>query len=404
MDFNDTPEQAAYRTEVRHWLAANAPPFESPRGVRVTEAQMLPLAKGWQARKAAAGYVGIAWNTLVGGRGGTVFQALIFQQEELAFRVHTLLYAVGMGMCIPTLTAFLPATQAAAYVNPAVRGDHVWCQLFSEPNAGSDLAGIRTHAAFSEDRWTINGQKVWTSYAHLSDYGLLLARTDSSAPKHKGLTMFLVDMRSSGVDTRPIRTLAGDSEFNEVFLTDVRIPDAQRIGGIGEGWRVALSTLMHERLAIIAPAEAPDVKALMDLARGMAADTAGSQLDNPVVRKAIARFYINEAGLHLLRMRQMTALSHSRTPGPESSIAKLVMAKSLQDMGAFALDLLEMGGIADAETSAARPFIEYYLLSAGFRLAGGTDEILRSVIAERVLGLPADIRVDKDAPFNIVHA
>jgi alkylation response protein AidB-like acyl-CoA dehydrogenase len=245
---------------------------------------------------------------------------------------------------------------------------------------------------------------VWTSGAHVSDFGIVVTRTDPSVPKHKGLTMFIVDMKAPGVDVRPIKQMTGGSEFNEVFFTDVRVKDSHRLGGVGEGWKVSLTTLMHERLAVGGkPASAPGVQEMIELAKAIDLEE-GNALEQRHVRERIAEAYINDRGIALTRMRTISALSSGRTPGPESSISKIVVANTMQDMGAFAADLAEGAGLLMGEDGADLPHLSRFQMSyigaAGLRIAGGTDEILRNIIAERVLGMPGDIRPDKDIPFS----
>lgn len=395
MDFNDTPEEAVYRTAVRDWLAANKDALGQPWSVAA--------AKAWQKRKYEAGYVGITWPKAVGGQARTAMEQIIFNQEEAKHDAPTGLYAIGLGMCIPTVfTHALSPDIVERYVPMAMRGDEVWCQLFSEPSAGSDLAGIRTRAEPDGDGWVINGQKVWTSGAQHSDFGIVVTRTDPTVPKHKGLTMFIIDMKAPGVEVRPIKQLSGTSEFNEVFFTDVRIADTHRLGGVGEGWKVSLTTLMHERLAVGGkPASAPGVKEMIALAKAIDLEE-GNALEQRHVRERIARTYIADQGISLTRMRTLSALSSGRTPGPESSISKIVVAQTMQEMGRFASDLAEGAGmiVGGADLPELARFQMTYLASAGLRIAGGTDEILKNIIAERVLGLPGDIRPDKDVPFN----
>ena len=401
MDFNDSPEEARYRTKVAAWLAAHAPRFEAGPDIKPNSAAWVRLSKAWQKVKAEAGYAGITWPREVGGQGGAMLDGVIFQQEEQRYRVPNVLFQVGMGMCLPTVIAYASSEQTQRFVGPALRGEEVWCQLFSEPAAGSDLAGIRTRAVSDGDEWIINGQKVWNSYAQYSDFAILLTRTDPSVPKHAGLTMFWLDMRTPGVEVRPIRTLAGDEDFNEVFLSDVRIPDAQRLGAVNSGWKVALTTLMHERLAIGKPPEHAGIEQIIALTKSIRTESGGTLLDAADVRDSIARYYVNDAGLDFLRMRAQTALSKGLPPGPEASIGKLVMAKTRQDLSAFALDLLESGAIIeDDDRSILSTLQQTYFWAPGLRIAGGTDEILRNIVAERVLGLPADYRPDKDVPFN----
>ena len=245
----------------------------------------------------------------------------------------------------------------------------------------------------------INGQKVWTSGAHYSDYGIVITRTDPNVPKHAGLTMFFLSMKTPGVEVRPIKQMSGGANFNEVFFTDVRIPDSQRLGKVGEGWKAALTTLMNERLAVGLPSGGLDVDELMELARDTDLED-GPAIKNQQVRGKIADWYVQQQGLKLTRYRTLTALSKGQTPGPESSIIKIVAAPKMQDMGAFAMELMGPAGIMKEEVPHAAGFQAQWIGGAGFRIAGGTDEILRNIVAERVLGMPADIRVDKDIPFN----
>jgi alkylation response protein AidB-like acyl-CoA dehydrogenase len=403
MDFNDTLEEAAYRAQVRSWMAENAKEYTQP--IQTGTEDFIRHAKAWQAKKAAAGYVGIVWPKAVGGQGGNPMQHIIFHQEEGRYFTPNAPIEIGLGMCIPTLFTHGGAEAVARYVAPAMRGDEIWCQLFSEPGAGSDLAGIRTRAEKEGDDWIINGQKVWTSYAHRSDFGIIVTRTDPTVPKHKGLTMFYIDMKTPGVEVRPIKQMSGTSEFNEVFFTDVRVKDTQRLGAVGDGWKVSLTTLMFERLAVGGkPKNAPGVQEMIELARFIDSDT-GNMLENASVRERIADIYIADEGIELTRMRSVSALSRGQVPGPEQSISKVVVAKMMQDMGAFATDMAESAGLLTGED--ALPHLGKlqggYLWSAGLRIAGGTDEILRNIIAERVLGLPSDFRPDKDIPFNEIH-
>ena len=402
MDFNDTPEEAAFRAKARSWLEANATRKSSEiagASIRHDDAQILPKAKAWQAKKAAAGYARITWPKEFGGLGGTAIQHVIYTQEESAFHVPQGIFDIGLGMCIPTLMSFCGADILNRFVRPALLGEEIWCQLFSEPAAGSDVAGIRTRAERDGDDWVINGQKVWTSGAHYSDYGLLLVRTDPNVPKHKGLTMFHLSMKAPGVEVRPIKQISGGANFNEVFFTNVRIPDSQRVGKAGDGWKVALTTLMNERLAVGRPRAEADAEELLDLARHTELED-GPAIRNADVRGKIADWYVQTQGLKYTQYRMLTALSKGETPGPESSIVKVVSASKMQDMGAFAMELMGQGGLMTKTVPADGNFQMQWVGGAGFRIAGGTDEILRNIIAERVLGLPQDVRVDKDISFS----
>jgi alkylation response protein AidB-like acyl-CoA dehydrogenase len=400
MDFEDTTEEASYRATVRSWIAANIEGIQ-PEDFS-SRVESIAAAKAWQKKKFEAGYVGITWPKAVGGQGGTAMQQIIFNQEEAKFSAPTGPYAIGLGMCIPTVFTHGQTQDIfARYVPKAMQGVEIWCQLFSEPAAGSDLAGIRTRAERDGDDWVINGQKVWTSGAHYSDFGIVVTRTDPRVPKHKGLTMFIVDMKAPGVEVRPIKQMSGGSEFNEVFFTDVRVKDTHRLGEVGEGWKVSLTTLMHERVAVGGKAAGtPGVQEMIELAKAIDLEE-GNALEQSHVRQQIAAAYINDQGIALTRMRTISALSSGRTPGPESSISKVVVANTMQDMGAFAADLCEGAGLmGDTDLPNLARFQSSYIGAAGLRIAGGTDEILRNIIAERVLGLPSDIRPDKDIPFS----
>ena len=404
MDFDDTPEEAAFRREARAFLEANAvrrdPRNRAPVQRTVGGDAGLAAGKAWQRRKAEAGFAGITWPRQWGGRGGSVMQQVIYNQEEAGFDTARGVVEIGLGMCIPTMMAYAKPEQLERYVKPALFGDEVWCQLFSEPSAGSDLAGLRTRAVRDGDDWVINGQKIWTSGAHFSDFAIIVTRTDPSAPKHQGLTFFFLDMKANGIEVRPIRQISGGSNFNEVFFTDVRIADAQRLGRVGEGWKVSLTTLMNERLAV-GDAPGPDADDIIALARDL--DIGGEiAIRNPAVRERLADWYVKAQGLKLTKFRTMTALSRGETPGPEASITKLVSAGKAQEIASYGMDLMGMaGGVVEPEYAAMNAWFQQALLYApGMRIAGGTDEVLRNIIAERVLGLPADIRVDKEVAFD----
>ncbi len=407
MNFDDTPEEASFRREVRAWLDANAPKQLLPElkkssfgRVTLESADPQQASKDWQKKKFEAGWACIHWPKEYGGRGATPIERVIWTQEEGIYAILSGLFMIGHGICGPTLMAFAAEEQKQRFLPPLASGDEVWCQLFSEPAAGSDLAGIRTRAERDGGDWIVNGQKIWTSGAHYCDYGILLARTDPTVPKHKGLTMFFVDMKAPGVEIRPIKQASGQSHFNEVYFTNARIPDAQRLGAVGEGWTVALTTLMHERasLATRIPTGFPE---LLEFCREL--ETAdGRAIDNPAVRAKLASFAVRAKGLEYTAFRAMSALSKGERPGPENSICKLVAGTTMQEIAMYALDLQGQAGILvdPAIAASAGRFQAMLMRSPGTRIEGGTDEILRNVIAERVLGLPADIRVDKNVPFN----
>ena len=398
MDFNDSPEEAAFRAEVRTWLEANAPKKVDTKSM--SEPEILKLAKAWQATKAAARYTCMTWPEALGGRGASPIQNVIYNQEESKFDTPRGFFDIGLGMCVPTVMAFANDATKQRFVAPAVRGEEIWCQLFSEPSAGSDVAGLRTRAIKDGDDWVINGQKVWTSGAHYCDFGILLVRTDPDVPKHKGLTMFWIDMKAPGVEVRPIHQMSGGSNFNEVYFTDLRVNDSQRLGAVGDGWKVALVTLMNERLAV-GGSTGPNYPEILELARSTVTES-GSALSNDAFREKLADWYVQAEGLKLTRFRTMTSLSRGQTPGPESSIGKIISANQLQDLSNSAIELEDQYGIitdtALAPLEAA--FQQSLMWAPGLRIAGGTDEILKNIIAERVLGLPGDVRVDKDVAFK----
>ena len=405
MDFEDSPDEAEFRAAARDFLEANAPRRKpgAVEGYRRGQDKpgALEAAKDFQRRKAEAGFAGINWPLEWGGRGGTQIEQIIYDQEEAQFDVLTGIFGIGINLALPTICTWGTDSHRARFAPPALRGEEVWCQLFSEPAGGSDLAALRTRAQRDGDFWVVNGQKIWTSGAHYSDFGILLARTDPDVPKHAGLSYFILDMKAPGVEIRPIRQMSGSAHFNEVFFTDVRIPDTMRVGPVGAGWKVALTTLMRERYGMRA-SPGPDFEEAFALARGMDLEN-GPALADSAVRERLAEWYTRTQGLRFTKFRTMTALSRGQTPGPESSIIKLVAANKLQEIAAWGLDLLGMAGVeAGADMPLEGLFEEALLYAPALRVAGGTDEIMRNIIAERVLGLPGDVRVDKDVAFRDV--
>ncbi|MBL6951513.1 MAG: acyl-CoA dehydrogenase family protein [Alphaproteobacteria bacterium] len=403
MDFTDTPEEAAFRAKARGFLSANAETKSSGNRNLATgwnKDEALAAARAWQARKAAGGFACITMPKEYGGQGLSPIMQVIYNQEEANYVAPRGVYEIGLGMCIPTMLAYATEEQKQRYAPPAVRGEEIWCQLFSEPAGGSDLAGLRTKAELDGNDWVINGQKIWTSGAQFSDYAIMVARSDFDVPKHKGLTFFFLSMKSPGVEVRPIKQMSGAANFNEVYFTDVRIPDSQRLGAVGDGWKVSLTTLMNERFAVgVAPP--PDFDEIFDLVRNTELED-GPALDNAMVRDRLADWYVRQQGLKNAHFRSMTALSRGETPGPESSINKVVSASKYQDVSFFGMEMQEMVGIiTDPDIAALDGLFQTGALSSpGYRIAGGTDEILRNIIAERVLGLPQDVRVDKAVAFR----
>ncbi len=402
MDFNDSHEEAAYRAQVKTWLEANAP--KAHVGSDPEGSDSLADSRAWQAKKAAAGYACITWPKEWGGQGGTPLQSVIFGQEEANYPIPGNPFQIGLGMCVPTVMNFADEATKARFSGPAIRGEEIWCQLFSEPSGGSDVAAARTKAERASDGsgdWIINGQKVWTTGAQFSDFGIVIVRTDPTVPKHKGLTMFWIDMKDPAVEVKPIHQMSGGSGFNEVFFTDLRIKDSQRLGGIGDGWKVSLVTLMNERLAV-GGATGMGWSQFMEAARQTPGMDGGPALKDSSLREKLADWYVQAEGLKHTRNRTMTALSRGQTPGPESSIGKIVSAVQMQDLANEALEMLDQYGIINDVDLAPQHggFQSSVMFAPGLRIAGGTDEILKNIIAERVLGLPGDIRVDKDVAFK----
>ena len=398
MDFNDTPEEARFREEAAAWLAENAPTDDAFRALSPLE-----QAKVWQKRKYDAGWACIGWAPEFGGRDASAIEEVIWRQEEGQYDLPANFFLIGQGMIGPTLMAWANDEDKARFLPPLASGEEVWCQLFSEPAGGSDLAALRTRAERDGDDWVVNGQKIWTSGAHYSDYGVIVVRTDPTAPKHKGLSYFYIDMKAPGVQIKPIKQLTGDSDFNEVYFTDVRVSDSQRLGEVGQGWQVSLTTLMNERAAIGGSFGQMDVSLAMSVAAEVEIDGRPA-LEDAAVRARIADWYVQEAGLKYTGYRSLTALSRGALPGPENSIGKLVGAPKMQAMSSYLMDLLDASGaIADEALAAKAGIIQRaYMGAPGLRIAGGTDEIMANIIAERVLGLPQEPRLDKGIPFNEV--
>src|ERR1700738_2958252 len=367
MNFDDTPQEAAFRAEAKAWIAANAPKQyeEELRKASLGRSQLkganiFEVAKAWQKKKADAGWACLHWPREYGARGSSPIERVIWQQEEGPFGRLSSMFIIGHGMCGPTMMAFAGEDEKRKYLPPLASGEKIWCQLFSEPAGGSDVAGLRTRAEKRGDDWIVNGQKIWTSGAHYSDYGILLTRTDPNVPKHKGLTMFFLDMKSEGVEIK----------------------------------------LMNERMSIGAGV-ATGFSELFEFCSNLMLED-GPAIDDRGVRAKLANWAVRASGLKYTSMRAISALSKGERPGPENSIGKLVAGSMIQDVATYALDLQGAAGVLSGpeDAEAAGKFQAMLLRAPGTRVEGGTDEIMRNIIAERVLGLPGDIRVDKDVPFN----
>jgi alkylation response protein AidB-like acyl-CoA dehydrogenase len=396
MDFADTPEEAAFRAECRAWLEQHASARAPTAGADVTaildpafdQEEGIDAARAWQARAADDGWAAVAWPTEYGGRGVSLAQEIVYQQERARFDVPDHQFRIGIMLAGPTLIAHGTDEQKARWLRRILRGEEIWCQLFSEPEAGSDLASLRTTAARDGDDWIVNGQKVWSSGAHHSQWGMVLARSDPDVPKHKGITYFGLDMGTPGIDVRPLRQITGGAHFNEVFFTDVRVPDRDRIGDVNTGWAVAQTTLLNERASIAQLAgEGTMVKGLTELARR--AELAGRPgRSDPRVRQAIAAVAIEESILRYIGFRIVTAFSQGSFPGPEASVAKLAIGQLMRHGSDLALQLGGPAALAGAPE--LRDWALSFLVAPSLRIAGGSDEVQRNIIGERVLGLPRE--------------
>jgi alkylation response protein AidB-like acyl-CoA dehydrogenase len=408
MDFDDTPEERALRDEARAWLDAHATrvdhsSLDQMRTYRAhTEEEDLAVledARSWQRRKAADGWAAPHWPVEHGGRGLPPMLAGVFAAEERNYDVAGNMFSVGVGMAGPTIIEWGTEDQRTHFLPRILSAEHIWCQLFSEPGAGSDLAGLSTRAVRDGDEFVVNGQKVWTSAAHYADYGILLARTDADVPKHKGITAFMVRMDSPGVVVRPLRQIDGAIHFNEVFLDDVRVPAANALGPVGAGWGVALTMLAHER-ASIGGGGMYSIEQVIALARATA-DPA-----DPVIRQRLADLHTRFEILRFLGYRVRTAAARGELPGPESSVMKLAVSALYETGGDLVLALQGPAGmLVHDDAPYGGRFQDLFMSQWAPRIGGGTDQIQRNIIGERVLGLPGEVRTDKHVPFReLLHA
>jgi alkylation response protein AidB-like acyl-CoA dehydrogenase len=401
VDIDDTPEEAALRAEARDWLDAHALPKGHPDDFSAglwtdayDEDTYIARCRDWQRTLYAGGWAGITWPKAYGGRGGQPIDQVIFNQEQGRYGVSTGAYMISIGMAGPTILAHGTDDQRDRFLGPMLRGDEMWCQLFSEPGAGSDLANLATRAERDGDEWVVNGQKVWTSSPDRARWGMLLARTDSDVPKHRGISYFLLDMATPGIDVRPLRQMTGESHFSEVFLEDVRVPHANLLGGEGEGWRVTQTTLNSERSSIAGGVGAtPD--ALIALARAVGASS------HPVGRQRLVDAHIRFELLRFLRYRSQTALSQGKRPGAEASVMKLAYARYMKALTEAAVDMQGAHGLINgADGPAGSMWMRRFLHSPSLRIAGGSDQVQANIVGERALGLPAEPRDDKDVPYR----
>jgi alkylation response protein AidB-like acyl-CoA dehydrogenase len=395
VDLDDTPEQAAYRAQVRSWLeehSSEAPVLKGPDAIR-DEDEIVAARRVWQGKLAEGGLAGLTWPKEYGGQGLGPIEQVIANQEIARAKLPGILDAIGVGMLGPTIIAHGTDEQKSRYLAPLLHGDEVWCQLFSEPAAGSDLAAVQARARQQDDgSWRLSGQKVWTTNAQFASYGLLLARTDADVPKHKGLTMFIVPIDAEGVTVRGLRQISGEAEFNEVFFDDVALDAGAVVGGVGNGWGTALTTLMFERVTIGLGSEGMGYSS-MRFAAALAADKHARR--DPEVRHRLGEIAAELLAIRFTGYRTLTALQKGQVPGPESGLAKVTLVSGAIKAGDLIADVLGPDALQEDSEWA-------YMISflPGLKSAGGTEEILRNTIGERVLGLPPEPRLDKGIPFS----
>ena len=404
-----------FRDEVVAFLDANAPVREAEQKFvwgegdddvalfeEVTperERAELAEAQGWRAKRFDAGLGYISGSAAFGGRELPGAYDRLYSQLEARYQVpNQSFFGIGLGMVAPTIAAHATPEVKDAYLRKMYRGDIVGCQLFSEPGAGSDLASLQTKAERDGDEWLITGQKVWTSGAQYSDIGEIICRTDPDLPKHKGLTGFVVDMKAPGVEVRPLRQMTGGASFNEVFFTEVRVPDSHRLGDVNQGWTVALTTLMNERASIGAGSGGggglANVSRLAELCRHLGV------IDDPTVRQKMMDVYINFQVAKYNNQRALDKIKQGQLPGPEMSIAKLSLTNNLWRTANFVTDVLGPRAIADTGEWGTYAWSQLLLGVPGMKVAGGTDEVMKNIVGERVLGLPKDTGIDATTPFK----
>ena len=410
-DTHGTPELAEFRRRCRAFLAANAKPLRRPQpgdddpddAADLGGVADVAAAKRYQAALYDAGLAGITWPVEVGGQGLTAEHQRVFNEEAAGYEVPTGVYTIGLGMVIPTIVEHGTEPQKERYVRKALRGEEIWSQLFSEPGAGSDVASLQMRAERDGEEFVLNGQKVWTTGAQHSDFGAVIARTNPDMPKHRGITMFIVDFGAPGVDVRPLRQMNGGSGFNEVYFTDVHVPAANVVGQVDDGWRCAIAMLANERVAIGAGGAGGGARRgagdgigpLVSLARRRGV------IDDPVIRQRLADVYIRQRIMGFIGLRIRAAVRSGKAPGPEGSIAKLagaLLAQRTSNIGAAIAGPAAQAWPADDGTGGR--WATAVLSAPASRIAGGTDEVQRNIIGERVLALPKEPQVDRDLPFR----
>ena len=397
---------AEYSARADAWLQSVAGTFGSAARKGLSEAEDLALGRRYLKARYDAGYAGINWSPEFGGQGLTHIEKVAFETEEMKYGMPNSWFGISLGMPVPIMMKFC-ADKAFVRerVIKAMQGEEIWCQLFSEPAAGSDLAGLRLRAEQDGNGWKLNGQKLWTSYAHHADYGVIVARTDPTVQKHKGLTYFWVDMRAPGVEARPIKLAGGDAHVNEVFFDDVRIDDSNRLSPVGGGFAVAMATLMIERyVATDSAGFGPHLDLFISLAKETKINGKPA-IEDGRIRSAIARNYAMRNGLDAITARAMLMMKAGMEPGPEGSLNKLVSVRSRQKLSELAIDLQGTDALHyDEHVSTKDNWQTSWITAPTGRIAGGADEMLLNTIAEKILGLPQDHRPDKGVAFNQIPA
>jgi alkylation response protein AidB-like acyl-CoA dehydrogenase len=392
VDLNLTADETQFRDELRAWLAAHVPAGWEQRRAETVESHFAFL-KQWQRTLYEAGWAGISWPREYGGRGAGLMQQVIFWQEMARAAAPPLANVIALGMVGPTIIAFGTEAQKQRFLPGILSADEIWCQGFSEPNAGSDLAGLQSEARLDDGHYVVNGQKVWTSYGWAADWCELVVRTDPAAPRHKGLTVLLVDMKSPGVEVRPLRQMTGETEFNEVFFRDVRVPLENVVGAVNKGWEVSIGTLMHERGTLGAGMQVAfkrNIDRLIALARTLRRNGATAAQD-PVIRQKLAQCYAEVAIMRANQMRAFSRISATGVPGPEGSIQKIFWSELNQRLQQTAQELLGPYGqleAGDERTVDHGDWAYGYLRARGNTIEAGTSEIQRNIIGHFVLGLP----------------
>ncbi len=390
MDFRDSPQEAAFRAEARAFLEAHAPEKIPGYGHEdFDEQQVVAQARQWQRTLFEHGWASIIWPKEYGGRGLGPIEQIIWNQELARIGIGESLFLQGTGLAGPTIIAHGSEEQKTRFLEPILGAEEIWCQLFSEPGAGSDLANVAARAEKSGDAWVISGQKTWCSGASYSDWGMLLARSDPKLPKHKGITYFLIDMHSPGVEVQSMRQLDGGEHFSEVFLNEIRVPDANRLGPEGAGWSVARTTLMNERMTIGGLERLFSFGLLLDHAK------ANRQRVDDVMRDELGRVYTWTKALELLNARVVTKLGRGVIPNAEASVMKIAIARMITKAGDIGLRL------SGPEAMLRRgEWQNQFLLAPSIHIGGGTDEIQKNICGERVLGLPREPSSDREVPFD----